>query len=79
MFFKLKFQYFGHLVQRADPLEKTLIVGKTEGNKRREQQKMKWLDSITDLMDMNLSKLEEIPKDRGTWQAVDHWITKSWT
>ena len=79
MFFKLKFQYFGHLVQRAEPLEKTLIVGKTEGNKRREQQKMKWLDSITDLMDMNLSKLEEIPKDRGTWQAVDHWITKSWT
>ena len=55
------------------------MLGKTEDNKRREQQKMKWLDSITDLMDMNLSKLEEIPKDRGTWQAVVHGVTKSWT
>ena len=73
MFFKLKFQYFGHLVQRAEPLEKTLIVGKTEGNKRREQQKMKWLNSITDSMDMHLSKLQEIVEDRRARHAAVLW------
>ena len=63
----LKLQYFGHLMQRADSLKKTLMLGKIEGKRRREQQKMRWLDSITDLMDMNLSKLWEIVEDRGTW------------
>ena len=64
---KLKLQYFGHLMQKADTLEKTLIPGKIEGSRRRGQQRMRWLNSITDSMDMNLSKLLEIVKDRGAW------------
>ena len=75
---KLKLQYFGHLMQRLDSLEKTLMMGKTEGKKRRGWQKMRWLDSITDPMYMNLSKLQEI-EDRGAWHAVVHGIAKSRT
>ena len=76
---KLKLQYFGHLMQRADSLEKTLILGKTEGKRRRVWQRMKWLDSIIDSMDMNLSKRREIVQDRGAWCATVHRVTKSWT
>ena len=65
----LKLQYFGHLMQRADSLEKTLMLGKTEGKRRRGQQRMRWLDSITDSMDMSLSKLQETVDYRGTWHA----------
>ena len=75
---KLELQYFGHLMRRADSLEKTLILGKIEG-RRREQERMRWLDSITDSMDMNLSKFQEIVEDRGAWCAAVHGITKSWT
>ena len=76
---KLKLQYFGHLMQREDSLGKTLILGKIEGRRRRGQQRMRWLDSITDLMDMNLSKLCEIVKVRGAWHAAVHDVTKNWT
>ena len=76
---KLKFQYFGHLMKRADSLEKTLLLGKTEGRRRRGQQRMTWLDSITDSMTMNLSKLREIVKDREAWRAAVHRVTKSQT
>ena len=69
---KLKLQNFGHLMQRADSLEKTLMLGKIEGRRRRGQQRMRWLDSITDSTDMNLSKLQEIVEDRGAWHSAVH-------
>ena len=76
---KLKLQYFGHLKKRADSLEKTLMLGRIVGRRSRGQQKMRWLDSIIDSMDMNLSKLWEIVKDPGAWRATVHGVTKSWT